>query len=130
MIFRSKYRNLRYVIDPSFHKLNAHGLKGELVKGLSADFVGQKDGTFDSVKAAAQNRWDDTTREAVEEYLLNHQDCGVWFYHVPEPEEQVVLQACIGKLLVPGESEARVCGRPVEPGEDYCVEHLPARVTA
>ncbi len=110
MIFKSRFRNLRYVIDP-VHKNVISGIITH-TPGFTIEFTGARDGTFDSSTIA-----DEEKRARAEEYLLHHPDNGKFYHLIQEEEPQKVLNTCIG--VVEGEG---VCGKPTEPQSDYCLD--------
>ncbi len=119
MRFTSRYRNLSYVIDRAIPQRDSAGNQIGVSTPFRVVFGGTREGVFDSDTIE-----DPDKRKRAEDFLLKHKDLGVW-YHVEQAEQatQTVLNTCIGTIAIPGEPSA-VCGKPTEPGQDYCAACL------
>lgn len=132
MRFRSPHVNKTFVVRPTTTQIT-NGFP-QTVWGIRAVF---RNGVFDSEIAQRDNRWDDETREMVEEYLLSHPEHGVPKGHFvvasndeKMPDTKITenvpdVDQCIATYETPDGAE--LCGRAVLPGQDYCKEHAPVR---
>lgn len=130
MLFWSRLRNPHYVVVASdYDYFGPNGRNRKLVPGIAADFVplpGNAGSQFDSEAAQRAFRWDDETREMVEQHLLSHADFGHEIHLLSEPDPgqapaEPAKSVCM--LMIPGAEGVRVCGQATAPGSPFCPEH-------
>lgn len=128
----SRHRNLTYVMKPATWRTDAQGHKNGTVEGMRIVFGGLRSGFFDS-----ESITDAKKRKAVEQFLRNHPDNGVYYHIVDEPtvtQDSSVVEGristataeappavCVATITEPGK-ESRLCGKPVASGDDLCAD--------
>ncbi len=126
MVFRHRYRTMKYVVIPAERSV-VNGIT-HVKRGIMVEFNGN---IFDSDRAAAQNAWPAKVKKQVEDFLLACPDLGrsMWKDEdtpasamIPHRDQAGERRLCAWKDIVEGAAEA--CGRPTFANADYCASHL------